>query len=175
MAVWRRPERCSLCTASSTQVLIAACCDSARLLPTCMLGMHSDTLRACLRLVTHSATMSLAVVSTVERVTPPARVSASLERMTAGFDPDRWAWREASRQHGSNALLAAAQSSACLQRLNGLPLSLPASCEPTPCCCVPRGPCAFPPASACLQTHGASQWQRGCEGGPQGGTQGQVA
>ena len=25
----------------------------------------------------------------MERVTPPARVSASLERMTAGFDPDR--------------------------------------------------------------------------------------
>jgi hypothetical protein len=34
---------------------------------------------------------------------------------------------------------------------------------------------AVPAASACLQTHGASQWQRGCEGGPQGGTQGQVA
>jgi hypothetical protein len=30
-----------------------------------------------------------AAVSSVERVTPPARVSASLERYTAGFDPDR--------------------------------------------------------------------------------------
>lgn len=30
-----------------------------------------------------------AALSGVERVTPPARVSASLERMTAGFDPDR--------------------------------------------------------------------------------------
>lgn len=33
--------------------------------------------------------LPFAVVSTVERVTPPARVSASLERMTAGYDPDR--------------------------------------------------------------------------------------
>jgi hypothetical protein len=30
-----------------------------------------------------------AVVGTVERVTPPARVSASLERFTTGYDPDR--------------------------------------------------------------------------------------
>ena len=125
--------------ASSMQVLIAAgrvfqpaCCPLGS---TCMLALHMHSFFIPFLAVG----CSFAVVSTVERVTPPARVSASLERMTAGFDPDRWAWRKASRQHGSNALLAAAQSSACLQRLHHLPLTLPASCEPTPCCCVPRG------------------------------------
>ena len=36
-----------------------------------------------------AAAAATAVVSRVERVTPPARVSASLERMTAGYDPER--------------------------------------------------------------------------------------